>query len=258
MLLLKLLAPLALAVGLVAAAPASGAPPARSAGGDVVALTYPSIVNVRLVQAQKALDRAIYYEGDAQPNKAAASLKVARTNMSKAWLGAKYVIEHAPPPVAGDDGFAYASGGAPVAGTVAGPEDTAFAVLTLQHQVATTAIGLSDTAKGALLSTVSTTIFAAMNQRDAAIKYIHALPAPPATDDSIDAGASGAEVVASWATVMPNAIPLLDDEIQQINGMQDDRSLSSGARRILNAAELQATKTEKTINQWWPPLPADD
>jgi hypothetical protein len=256
MLLLKLLAPLALAVGLVAAAPASGAPPAQAAGGDVGVLAYPSIVNVPLLRAQNALARAVDYNDDAQPDKAIAALKAARINMSNAWLGAKYVIEHAPPPVAGADDVTLVP---PAGAALAGPEDTAFAVLTLQHAAATTAVGLINTAKGTVLSALSTTIFAAMNQRDAAIKYINAIPAPPpATDDSVDAQASGGAVGGSWATVMPGAVPQLDDEIQQINSMQENKALSSGSRRVLNAAELQATKTEKTVNQLWPPLPADD
>lgn len=255
MLLLKLLAPLALAVGLVTASSASAAPPAHTAGGDVGVVAYPSIVNVPLLRAQNALARAIDYNDDAQPDKAIAALRVARINMSNAWLGAKYVIEHAPPPVAGADDVTLM----PAAGAaLAAPEDTAFAVLTLQHAAATTAVGLINTAKGTVLSALSTTIFAAMNQRDAAIKYIHAIPTPPATGDSVDAQASGAPVGSSWATIMPGAVPQLDDEIQEINSMQENKALSSGSRRVLNAAELQATKTEKTINLWWPPLPADD
>ena len=176
--------------------------------------------------------------------------------MSKAWLGAKYVIEHAPPPVAGDDAFTLVTPGA----TLAGPEDTAFAVLTMQDAVAATTVALVDTAHGALVGALSTSIFAAMNARDEAIKYIHAIPVPPPpVDDSIvDARMSGAPVGSSWATVMPNLIPQLDDEIQEINAMQENKALSTGARRVLNAAELQATETEKQVNLWWPPLPPGD
>ena len=118
MLVLKVLAPLAVALGLVAATSASAAPPAHVAGGDVGPLTYPSIVNVPVVRAQKALNRAIHYNDKAQPDKAVAQLKVARNNLSKAWAGARYVIEHAPPPpVAGDDAIA----GSAVAAALAGP-----------------------------------------------------------------------------------------------------------------------------------------
>ena len=52
-------------------------------------------------------------------------------------------------------------------------------MLSLQHDVATTAFGLIDGAKGTLLAAVNTTIFAALNRRDQAIAYIHQV-APPA------------------------------------------------------------------------------
>jgi hypothetical protein len=254
----KALAPLALVVGLVAASAATAAPPAHIAGGDAGPPTYPSLVNVRLVQAQKALDRAFDYQGNGETDKAAVALRNARTAMTKAWTGAKYYIEHAPPPpVAGDDGVAIITGGA-VGGAspYASPQDTAFAVFSVQHQVETTAMGMIDTASGALLNSVSTSIFAAMNARDAAIKYIHAIPAPPvAGDDSVDAKASGGAIASTWATVMPNLVFQLDDELQQIDAMG---TLSAGKRRVLNAAELQATRTEKNVNAWWPPAPVGD
>jgi hypothetical protein len=253
----KSLALLALVAGLVATSAATAAP-ARVAGGDAGPLLYPSTVNVRLVQAQKAIDRALDYQGDAQPDKAAASLKNARTAMTKAWIGATYVIEHAPPPpVAGDGGVAVVSGN-PVAGAAspyASPEDTALAVLSLQHELATTALGMVDTSSGTLLTSLSTTVFAALNARDAATKYIHAIPAPPATEGSVDAGAAGGAIASSWANVMPNVVPQLDDELQMIDGTP---KLSAGKQRVLNAAELQITKTEKNVNAWWPPLPVGD
>jgi hypothetical protein len=252
----KALAPLALVVGLMAAASASAAPPAQIAGGDAGPPTYPSLVNVRLVQAQKALDRALDYQGDGQPDKAAIALRNARTATTKAWAGAKYYIEHPPPaPPATGDSVAIISGAEGGGSAYAGPEDTAFAVLSLQHQVATTALGMIDTATGALLSSVSTTIFSALNARDTAIAYIHAIPAPPpATDDSL-AEAAGGAVASTWATVMPNLVPQLDDELQMIGAMS---TLAAGKKSVLNAAELQTTKTEKNVNTWWPPLPVGD
>ena len=256
MVALKILAPFALVVGLVAAASASGASPAHVAGGDVAGpATYPSIVNIRLVRTELALKRAIDYNDDAQPDKALAALKVARANMTGAWNGAKYVIEHAPPPVVGADDFDLV----PVGGTIAGPEDTAFAVLTLQHAVAATAIGLLGTANGTLLAGLNTTLFSAMNARDAAVAYIHAIPVPPPVADSAGAHASGAPVAAStWDTVMPGVVPLLDDEVQEIDATLAGTSASVTARHILGTAEIQAIKTERNVNLWWPPVPADD
>jgi hypothetical protein len=251
---LKILAPLALVLGLVAAASASGATPAQVAGGDVGPVTYPSIVNIRLVRTQLALNRAIDYNDDAEPAKALAALKVARANMTGAWNGAKYVIEHAPPPAAGADDFDLV----PVGGTVAAPEDTAFAVLSLQHAVAATAIGLLGTANGTLLAGLNTTLFAAMNARDAAVAYIHAIPVPPPVGDAAGAHASGAPVGSTWDTVMPGVVPLLDDELQEIDATLAGTSASVTARHLLGAAEIQAIKTERNINLWWPPVPVGD
>jgi hypothetical protein len=118
---------------------------------------------------------------------------------------------------------------------------------------------MSDTAKGTLQSAFSTTIFAALNQRDAAVKYVHdhQPPAPP-VGDSLGVGASGAPVAAGWSGVMPTVAALVDDEIQQLDVLQKNASLSAGAKRIFGSAELQDTKTQRTITQWWPPVPLGD
>src|SRR5256885_9948103 len=98
MLSLRALGPVAAAVGLIAAAPASsfaagpGAPHAHAAGGEETVLVYPSLVNTRLVRAQDALERAAKHSDEAQPAKAIVDLTAARENLSKAWSGAKYVI----------------------------------------------------------------------------------------------------------------------------------------------------------------------
>src|SRR3954454_5423635 len=98
---------LALVAGAVAVAPAgAGATPppiAHAAGGDARPPLYPAIVNVRLVRAQSLLEHATKYMDLGQPDKAVTALNAARSNMTKAWLGAKYVIQTAPPPVAAAD-----------------------------------------------------------------------------------------------------------------------------------------------------------
>ena len=118
-------APLALVVGVVAfvafaaygtsASPAEtpydaaaqlDPPVAHASGGDAGPLIYPSIVNVRLVRAQSALDRAAGGSIRVSPASAVIHLNAARSNMSQAWLAAKYVIETAPPPVATSPGSA--------------------------------------------------------------------------------------------------------------------------------------------------------
>ena len=88
---LEVIAPLALLVGLLAASP-NGAPAApddnAKRGGDVVVLTYPSIMQTRLVRAQTAIRRATAFVDDGEPGRATTALAAARTNLTKAWNGA--------------------------------------------------------------------------------------------------------------------------------------------------------------------------
>ncbi|MDX6716424.1 MAG: hypothetical protein QOH30_2982 [Baekduia sp.] len=277
----RVVATLATAAAFTAATPlaAQAAPSAHAAGGAPVVVTYPSIVNERLVRVQASLDRATQYADEHNPNLAASTLMTARTNIKKAWTAAQYVIQNAPPPVAADAAFhpqsftrsgrlkirsihgklrAHAAGGA-VAGAVASPEDTAFAVLSLQHRMATLATGLIDTAHSTLLSSLSTTLFTALNGRDQAIAYIHSIdtPAPAAAAGGAVATAAGtAPTGSAWATVMPGLIPLIDDELQQVNGTLADTTVGAGARRVVQDALAQDTKAEAAVNQFWPPLPA--
>jgi hypothetical protein len=250
----KVLAVAVVALSLVAVAPAAAGVPAHIAGGDAGPLLYPSIVNVRLVRTEAALERAVEFVDTAQVDKAAAQLSVARIQLRKAWTGAKYVIDTAPPPVAADGAVGRSSGGAiPGASPYADQYATGLAVISLQHDVAATAFGLIEGANTALLASLSTTIFTALNGRDTAIAYFHSkdTPAPAST-----ARANGTPVVAGWGSVMPQAIPLLGDELQQINGMQKG-TVSLGVGRVLRAAELQDLKTQQTLNQFWPPAPAE-
>jgi hypothetical protein len=247
----KVLGPLALLLGLITAAPAA-------AGGDAGPPLYPSVVNVRLVRTEAALDRAVEFVDTAQTDKALAQLSIARVQLRKAWTGAKYIIDNAPPPVAGDGAVGRASG-APVGGSpYADQYATAFAVISLQHEVAATSAGLIDVASGTLLSSLSTTIFAALNGRDAAIAYIHSkdTPPPPVAGDGAVGRASGAPIAAGWGSVMSKAIFQLDDEIQQIEVALGGK-VSTGVARVLRAAEFQDTKTERTVNTYWPPVPGD-
>jgi hypothetical protein len=250
----KALAAAVVALGLVTVAPAAAGVPAHIAGGDAGPLLYPSIVNVRLVRTEAALERAVEFVDTAQVDKAVAQLSVARIQLRKAWTGAKYVIDTAPPPVAADGAVGRSSGGAiPGASPYADQYATGLAVISLQHDVAATSFGLIESANTALLSSLSTTIFTALNGRDAAIAYFHSkdTPAPAST-----ARANGTPVVAGWGSVMPQAIPLLADELQQINGMQKG-TVSLGVGRVLRAGELQDLKTQQTLNRFWPPAPAE-
>jgi hypothetical protein len=263
--------PLALAVGLVAAAPgaavAKAPSKAHSTGGDAVELIYPSIVGTRVARTERALQRAEKKIEHGNTPKAAVALKIVRRQMAAAWRGAKYVIRTAPPPVAEEDMVrprARKSGDAPVGPTYAAPTDTAFRVLTLQHDVSADVAQLIDGSHGTGLDALSRTLNMANDRRDSAMQYILSVapPAPPeAVEDSFGARArmSGDPVVATFGAVMPNLIPQFDDELQGIEGLKSDATdLTAGGRRLLNAAEAQIERSKAFVNTHWPPVPAED
>ncbi|MEA2482313.1 MAG: hypothetical protein QOC55_260 [Thermoleophilaceae bacterium] len=245
---------LALAVAGTLPAAASAAPQsvkphhhhARAAGSGAPPV-IPSIVRVRIDRGMASLGRAGDYVDRDMPDKAVASLLNARRNMYAAWRGATYVIATAPPPVASAARVhrkAHSSGAAVVGTAYADPNTTAMAVLGYQHSVATAAFGLLDGAKGLLRDAVSTTMFAALNRRDSSIAYIHALPPPdPATADP----------TTTFDALMPGIIPDLDDELQQVEGLLNGGALTTGEKRIMNQADFQVFRTERTVNTYWPP-----
>jgi hypothetical protein len=259
-------------------APAGSAPVAHAAGGDAP-LPLPAIVNVRVVRAQNLLQHATKYEDLGQPDKAVTALTTARSNMTKAWTATQYLIANAPPPAEPASVRpakavsktkapakakrrsipvvkAHASDDAAVA-VYADIYTTAAAVLSLQHAVATTAMGMMDNAAEPLLTAVSKNLFAALNARDGAIAYIHSIAPPPvAADGSVHAHTSGAPIAGTWDTIMPSVVPDVDDELQQIAGIRATIKLSPGRARLLNDAELQDRRTESTLNTYWPPVPA--
>jgi hypothetical protein len=259
-------------------APAGSAPLAHAAGGDAP-LPLPAIVNVRVVRAQNLLQHATKYEDLGQADKAVTALTAARSNMTKAWTATQYLIANAPPPAAPASVRpakavhktkaparakrrsipvvkAHSSGtGAGAVAVYADQYTTAAAVISLQHAVATTAMGMMDNAAEPLLTAVSKNLFGALNARDAAIAYIHSI-APVAAPASVLAHASGGAIVGTWDTVMPSVVPDIDDELQQIAGIRGTIKLSPGRARLLNDAELQDRRSESTLNTYWPPVPA--
>jgi hypothetical protein len=263
---LKSLAPLAVAAAAVApsTAGARATPAAHAAGGDVVVLTYPSLVKTRIARARRALKLSIRQMENGKPS--AATLKIVRRQMAAAWRGAKYIIRTTPPPPPAEDRSApsaRSSGGGPTGPVKAAPADTAFLVITLEHAVAAGMIQSADGSHGTGLNALSTTLNFALNQRDQAIQDIIALapPAPPADDRAAPAArASGGEaVVSTFETVMPDAAGQLDDELQAIDGLKSDATdLTAGGRRLLSAATTHIAKTRGVINRTWPPIPVED
>jgi hypothetical protein len=263
--------PLALAAGVVALAPAAAdakAPPnAHASGGDVVALTYPSIVRTRVARTERALDRATRKIENAKVDEAATTFKVVRRQMAAAWRGAKYVIRTTPPPPATEDRFrpnAHKSGDGPVGPTYASPPETAMRVLDLQHDVAASVAQLIDGAHGAGLNALATTLNFTDDRRDGAMNYILSIapPAPPEGEDALaHARASQEEDAAppTFDVLMPNVIPQFDDELQGIEGLKVDATdLTAGGRRVLTAAGAQVERSKAFVNTHWPPVPPED
>ena len=214
----------------------------------------PSIVRKRINRGEKALERAGDYVDRELPDKAVISLRNARRNMYAAWRNAVDVVENTPPPPpAGDDRVHQR---VPVlrkahSSTVfLGPEETAVAVLGFQNEVATSAFDLLDGAKGTLRDGVSTTMFASLNRRDKAIVYIHNRPVPPPV--------AGEDAPPTFATLMPDVVTDLDDELGQVRGLVRGGALTAGEKKIMGLAKSQILETKDTVNTWWPPLPVGD
>src|SRR4051812_16611407 len=266
---MKTALPLALAMGVAAVAPgvadAKAPAPAQAAGGDVVTLTYPSLVKTRVGRTKRALGRAVRKIENGQATEAATTFKVVRRQMAAAWRGAKYVIRTTPPPPVIDDAVhrrqARASGPA-IAPTIAAPADVAFLVLTLQHKVAANVIQLIDGSHGTGLNALATTLNFTDDRRDQALQYILSVapPPPPADDAHVHArAAGGAPVVDTFDVVMPNLVPQFQDETQAIEGLKSDATdLTTGGRRLLGDAETQIGGSMAFVNLHWPPVPVDD
>ncbi len=263
--------PLAVAVSLVAVSPAAAdakAPAkAKASGTDVVELTYPSIVQARVGRTERALERATKKIENGKPADAATTLKVVRRQMAAAWRGAKYVIRTAPPapPEDAEDARVNArKSGDPATGpTYAGPADTAFRVLTLQHDVASGVVSLIDGSSGTGLDALSTTLNLVNDRRDQALAYILSVAPPVPPEDAEDARARKSQDEdagpPTFDVVMPNLGPQLVDELQAIDGtMADATDLTAGGRRLLTAADNQVTKTNAFVTTNWPLVPAED
>src|SRR4051794_15948971 len=205
------LAPLALVGALVAASPAAAAghdhPIAHAAGGDAPA-TIPSLVQTRLTRTENALERLTNYVDDGDTAGVDRTGKVIRRQLAAATRGAVYYVKNPPPPVAED---AQESDDGPV---VADQFTSAFAVFESYHAVAASIGQLVDGARVPVLDSMSKTLFWTLDARDKAIATMHSLEPPP------DPDAEGGEDAVSFATVMPGVLPHLDDESQQIRGLQ--------------------------------------
>ncbi len=268
--LLKSAVPVALAVGAVAAAPAGAETPpkAKAAGDPVVELTYPSIVQTRVARTERALERATKRIENGQIADAATTLKVVRRQMAASWRGAKYVIRTTPAPPPPEDlarrakakAKAKAAGDPVVGPTYAGPAETAYRVLTLQHDVSTSMVALIDGSHGTGLAALSTTINLANDRRDSALDYILAVqPPPPPPEDLARASQDDPVGPPGFDVIMPTLAPQIDDELQALEGTKADATdLTAGGRRLLNAASTQVEATKAFVALHWPVVVPED
>jgi hypothetical protein len=248
---LRVILPLAVAAAVAAPSALAGnsAPP-----------PLPSAVNVPLVGATAALNKALNVEALGKSDRTVAALSATRSFMRQAWSGLKYVIDHSSSTtsmrrIAVSGANAHARGNTP---PVADQYTTALAVLTLLHTVETTAMGMVDTAAGPVLSGVSSTIFAALNTRDAANAYIYAVNVtgtPPWRRRKRKprwlAHAAGQP---TWGNTMPAVAPMVADELAQIDELLATAQLSPGKTRVVKAAELQDLLAAQTLAADWPPV----
>src|SRR4051812_35031407 len=290
---LALLASLVVAATASAADTKSGSPAAHAAGGGAPPLT-PSIVGTPIVRTERSLTKAGDRIDDGNGAKAVGPLRASRRYLIRSYKGAKYLIANAPPPPAEDASASAAtfrrlarrgvraiqrggksrrryykallrkirtrahSSGTGASGPVFADAPTAvFSVFTSQYGAATTAIGMSLDTKGALLNRVKTTLYTAIVLRNRLVKIIHAAePPPPASAGRVHAHASGAPVAATFGSVMPGLIVLLDDEIKQMTATVNDTDVPATSRTMVRQALRADRKIRNQVNTWWPPAPA--
>ena len=231
--------------GADAQAVTSHGPVAQASGTDAVTLVYPSIVDTHVERGHAALERATEAVDQRNGTQAVVELNAAVWNMRRAWSGLRYVIRHTPATPPAEEGVD------PVGPVAATPQDAATLLLDLQHDVATTSLGLIDTRPTTPLPKIRTTVANAIKARTAVVNFIHSLPVPPVADEGgVQAEASGDPLVATWDTVMQGTIPQLEDELQMINGPGTDPTDQT--------FRTQIRATRNTVNQFWPPVPPED
>jgi hypothetical protein len=257
------------------AAPAPSPPLAQAAGGDAPPLT-PSIVNVPIIRTESAIDTAALQIDQGNNAIAGRSLAAARRYLTRSYRGARYLIANAPPPVADEASVATARTfrrlarqavreakrvhpgegwiGARVSGGAVGPifadaPTAVFSVLTSQYDSATQTIGMLNDATGVTLTRVSTTLNRALTVRRQLVNFVRTSAPPPAEDAPEDA--------ATFDTVMPGLVILLDDEIQQLRAAAADTSLPAAAQTTIARALRTDMAIKRTVNTSWPPATED-
>jgi hypothetical protein len=221
-----LLVPLAIVLGLLVAstgAASSSSPMASMAAEEPAdAAVLPSRVSNAISRAQLSLDTASVAIDSGDAVKAAASLKALRLNIYRADRAARSQM-NAPAPAEGEEG-----------GEVATPgPDSVIAVLTFEQAAVTSVAGLFDTQKGAILSSLTTALFGAMNTRDKLLAAVIAL----------DPEGAGAD----YADGMADTVAGYDDEVANLTEALAVDTLSAGGKKVLGAALKQSTAAQSKV-----------
>ena len=107
-------------------------------------------------------------------------------------------------------------------------------------------MGMLDQSSEPLLTSVSKSIFAALNARDVAIAYMKKKDPPPvAGDGRVHAGASGAPIAAGWSSIGQAVLPDLDDEQQMLDGIRPSVKLSPGRAPCSTRSRSRTSRPER-------------
>jgi hypothetical protein len=269
----------------VAASLAVVVPAGAAQAGSGAAAIDPPIVGVPIARTQIALNHAADAVDAGNGAQAAAPLRATRRYLIRSYRGAKYLIANAPPPPAeegsagsrkfirlarralraqrhgGSSGWirARSSGDGGAGPAFADGPTAVFDVFTSQFNAATGAVGIVPDVKGNLLDRVQTALNTAVVLRNRLVKVIHAAepPAPPVEDGRVHAHSSGAPVAATFGSVMPGLVVLLDAELQQLQATKQDTSVPAASRAALTKAIAADQQIETLVNTWWPPVVGD-
>ena len=219
--------PLALALGLALVSPAAAGAATKDVRAaqeaDDEAPVLPSRVAAPIRRAERALGNAEEHMDEGEYKQSVVSLLAVRRNMYRADRAARLMLAAPPPPEDPD-----AEETAPP-----GP-DAVVAVLNLNHDITVTTAGLFDTNSKGVVDALTHAMFRNLNSRDRLLGIVIGL----------DPEGAGAD----YADVMADTLDGYADEVANLGEARTADTLSTGGRRVLNAAYTQVQNTAATVN----------
>jgi hypothetical protein len=249
---------LAVLASLTAVIPAGNA----VAGGDVPPQN-PSVVGQPITRTGNALDAAVGAIDEGKGATAAGPLRASRKYLIRSYNGARFVrlarrhVRSARSSASSGSGWikAQTSQDDAVGPVIADTPTAVFNVFTSQYDAATAAIGMVPDTTGNLLNRVRTVLNTAIVLRNRLVKIVAAAEPPVPADDA--QAAQDADDVATFATVMPGLIVLLNDEIQQMQATMQDNSVPAASSAVLSNALAADNQIATRLNTLWPPVVDD-